>query len=205
MDSIMSLRIRTFATAAVLLFAAWTDGVAQTATGRIVGTVVDRATGEPLIGGQVVVEERGLGNFTRDDGSFAIENVPAGVQQISSEYLGYQRVTERVRVGPGETVRVDFGLPSDHIATDAIVAVIEREPWSVPEAIVKEIALVPVPRDMPDLEQPRCSPRMINHGSYIEDGRWQPQVSIGEMECENYEIDPCGTRLREVQPPALGG
>lgn len=193
----------------VLLFASFGLAPAQTsATGRIVGTVLDRESGEPLIGGQVVIPEAGMGNFTGADGSFFIKDVPAGEHTITSEYLGYRAASELRRVGPGETVRVDFRLSPDAIAADAIVAVIAREPWSVPERVAKLVALVPQPTDMPDMEPPRCAPRMINHGSYIAGGRWENQSSVGDMECENYDLDPCD-RIEPVdpvtEPQGLGG
>ena len=51
---------------------------AQTPAGRIVGRVVDAASGAPLIGADVVVEGTSLVTATDRTGAFQIVGVPAG-------------------------------------------------------------------------------------------------------------------------------
>ncbi|MGH7566022.1 MAG: carboxypeptidase-like regulatory domain-containing protein, partial [Gemmatimonadota bacterium] len=63
----------------IALFLSGSSAFAQV-TGKVVGTVVDRDTGEPLVGAQVVVEGTNLGNVTNEDGSYFINNVPVGLQ-----------------------------------------------------------------------------------------------------------------------------
>ncbi|HHM24006.1 MAG TPA: carboxypeptidase-like regulatory domain-containing protein, partial [Bacteroidetes bacterium] len=52
---------------------------AQTTTGRIAGVVVDKQTGEPLPGANVIVEGTSWGAATDLNGEFIIHNIPAGV------------------------------------------------------------------------------------------------------------------------------
>ena len=59
-------------------------------TGKVIGTVTDSDTGQPLVGAQVVVEGTNLGNVTNEDGFNFINNVPAGLQGLTAQYLGYQ-------------------------------------------------------------------------------------------------------------------
>lgn len=157
--------------------------------GRVVGRVVDGATGEPLVGGIVMVEETGLGNVARNDGSYFINGVPAGKRRITSEYLGYGTVTHERRIHPGETVVVDFELPSDHIETAAIEAVIQHEPWTPPESLARiPVVVVRSPvEDAPRLARSVCSARVAAHGAYIWNGRWQFYRSVRDLSCREEE------------------
>ncbi len=98
-------------------------------TGKVIGTITDSETGQPLVGAQVVVDGTNLGNVTNEDGYYFVNNVPVGVQRVTAQYLGYQSETQEERILAGQTMTVDFALSSEVIEADqAIVAVIEREP-----------------------------------------------------------------------------
>ncbi|HUP00556.1 MAG TPA: TonB-dependent receptor, partial [Gemmatimonadota bacterium] len=115
--------------AAVLLVLLGSGTVFAQITGKVIGTVTDRDTGEPLVGAQVVVEGTNLGNVTNEDGYYFINNVTVGIQQITAQYLGYQTTAQEHRILAGQTMTVDFRLASEVIEADeAIIAVIEREP-----------------------------------------------------------------------------
>ena len=94
-------------------------------TGKVIGTVTDQDTGQPLIGAQVVVEGTNLGNVTNQDGYYFINNVPVGIERVTAQYLGYQTTTEEERILAGQTMTVDFALSSEVVQAEGIVAVIE--------------------------------------------------------------------------------
>ncbi|MGH3926787.1 MAG: carboxypeptidase-like regulatory domain-containing protein, partial [Pseudonocardiaceae bacterium] len=113
----------------VVVFLAASGAAFGQTTGKVIGTVTDQDTGQPLVGAQVVVDGTNLGNVTNEDGYYFINNVPVGIERITAQYLGYQTVTQEERVLAGQTMTVDFALSSEVIQADqAIVAVIEREP-----------------------------------------------------------------------------
>src|SRR5687767_634814 len=97
-------------------------------TGKVIGTVTDSETGQPLVGAQVVVEGTNLGNVTNEDGYYFINNVPVGLEQLTAQYLGYQTLTNEQRILAGQTMTVDFQLSSEVVQAEGIVATIEREP-----------------------------------------------------------------------------
>src|SRR5688572_16176772 len=97
-------------------------------TGKVIGTVTDSETGQPLVGAQVVVEGTNLGNVTNEDGYYFINNVPVGLEQLTAQYLGYQTTTNEQRILAGQTMTVDFQLSSEVVQAEGIVATIEREP-----------------------------------------------------------------------------
>src|SRR5688572_14886560 len=124
-------------------------------TGKVIGTVTDSETGQPLVGAQVVVEGTNLGNVTNEDGYYFINNVPVGLEQLTAQYLGYQRTTQEQRVLAGQTMTVDFQLSSEVVQAEGIVAMIEREPLVVRDNTISKARFTAEEvRDLPvdDLE-----------------------------------------------------
>ena len=79
-------------------------------TGRIIGTVVDAGTGEPLVGANAIVQGTSVGAATDIDGRFVIRNAPAGPQTLVVSYIGYNSRELSVDVAPGDEVSVDVEL-----------------------------------------------------------------------------------------------
>ena len=121
-------------------------------TGKIVGVVKDKATGEPLPGVNVLVEGTVLGASTDIDGFYVILNVPVGVYSIRASYIGYQEVVvENVRVSANITTEVNFELePTALELGEAIVVTAERPlvekhvTQSISMMTSKEIENIPV-------------------------------------------------------------
>src|SRR5262245_4870888 len=102
----MSIRPRLFLALAV----AWPAVLAGQGTGGIRGKVLDRATGRGIAGALVSVNVRQLTVATRGDGSFVLNNVPGGSQQLQAAAIGYRPVEDTVTVQAGETREVRLTL-----------------------------------------------------------------------------------------------
>nr|AGO88174.1 hypothetical protein [uncultured bacterium 4130011-I07] len=63
--------------------------------GKITGIIVNKETGEPLPGVNVVVEEIALGAATDVNGYYFIINVPPGDYTLQASYIGY--ATQKVQ------------------------------------------------------------------------------------------------------------
>jgi len=97
------------------------------ASGKLRGRVVDRESGEVLVGANVALVGTGLGAATNIDGEYTILNVPAGVYTVKAGFVGYSSVTvSNVRVINDLTTAQDFALPSEAVAMQAIEIVAER-------------------------------------------------------------------------------
>lgn len=59
-------------------------------SGSISGRVVDKGTGEPLIGANVLILNTSLGAATDYDGKFVIHHIPVGKRTLQVSYIGYQ-------------------------------------------------------------------------------------------------------------------
>ena len=64
------------------------------------GRVVDAATGEPLVGANVLVRETGQRAYVELDGTFRVQVLKAGVYTVVLSHTGYQVIEKRVPV-PG--------------------------------------------------------------------------------------------------------
>ena len=121
-------------------------------SGKLAGVVVDKSTGEPLPGVNVILEGTTQGSSTDIDGYYVILNVPVGVYTMRANYIGYKDyVVQNVRVSAGITTEINFSLePTTLELEEAIVVTAERPlvekniTSSVSLVTSKEIENVPV-------------------------------------------------------------
>jgi TonB-dependent starch-binding outer membrane protein SusC len=92
-------------------------------TGNISGVVKDNTIGETLPGANVVIEGTTTGASTGIDGSFLLQNVPAGEVTLSVSYLGYIPATATVNVVAGQTVNVEIPLEPEITALEELVVI----------------------------------------------------------------------------------
>lgn len=81
----MNFNLKKVATALFLCLVAAFTALGQ---GKIAGKVVDKATGETVIGANITVEGANTGGVTDLDGNYFI-TAPAGTYKLKIEYLGY--------------------------------------------------------------------------------------------------------------------
>ncbi|NIV95497.1 TonB-dependent receptor plug domain-containing protein, partial [candidate division KSB1 bacterium] len=96
-------------------------------TGKIKGKVVDRETGDPLPGANVIVEGTSLGAAADVNGEYYILNIPAGVYSVRASFIGYRDVTiSNVNINVNLTTTLDFEMPSEAVEVSEIEIVAER-------------------------------------------------------------------------------
>jgi len=111
----------------VLVFALTVNIVLAGTTGKIAGRVVDKETGEPLIGINVVVKGTSLGSATDIDGYYAILYVSPGVHSVVASMVGYSSVTvNEIHVLIDQTATVNFSMVSQAIEAGIVEVVAER-------------------------------------------------------------------------------
>src|SRR2546427_741488 len=104
----MSVRL---AAAAALFLLPWGRGLGQQ-TGVVHGTVHD-SLGRPIAGAQVTVLGTPLGVVTARDGRYTLGAVPPREVVLSARAPLYRSSLDTVRLGPGDSVQVDFVLHSN--------------------------------------------------------------------------------------------
>ncbi len=96
-------------------------------TGKIVGTVVDQNTGEPLPAVNIVLLETFHGASTNMDGQFIILNIPPGSYDIEVSMLGYQKILKKnVKISVDLTTILNFTLSEAPILGEEVVVVADR-------------------------------------------------------------------------------
>ncbi len=121
------IMIRKFYTILFFALISFSLSLAQTGSGRIAGKVIDKQTGEALIGANVIVKGTNFGAATDANGEFLITHLPPGTYSVRASYIGYQDVVvDNVRVVSGLTSEVNFELPSQEVATKTVVIVAQK-------------------------------------------------------------------------------
>lgn len=97
------------------------------AQGRIKGTVTDLASGDPLIGANVLVVGTTFGAATDVNGEFLIINLSAGAYELRCSYIGYQSINVAdVRVTTDLTTEINFQLPAEGVTVPDVLVLSER-------------------------------------------------------------------------------
>ncbi len=107
------------------------------AQGALAGTVRAAGTGDVLPDARVAIAGLGLARATDAGGAYEITGIPAGVQTVEFQLLGFRTETRQVAIVAGETARVDVILEESAIALEGLVAVGSRaRPRTVTESPV---------------------------------------------------------------------
>jgi len=119
--------------------------------GKITGTVMDKDSGEPLVGVNIFIENAQLGAATDVDGYFVILNVPPGEYTITASYIGYQiKNIKNVIVRVDLTIQLSFKLQQAAFQGETVTVVAKRpliqKDATATAAVVssKELAVAPV-------------------------------------------------------------
>ncbi len=91
-------------------------------TGTIIGTIVDKQNGEPLIGANILLEGTTIGAASDINGNYRIANIPAGTYNLIGSMIGYTKMTvTNVEIKNTELVKLDLVLVSEAIETEEVV------------------------------------------------------------------------------------
>jgi len=97
------------------------------AQGKLAGRINDGATGESLIGVNILVEETGQGTITDVDGNYVLLNLRPGSYTVIYSYVGYSRQrVEGVRIVTDQTTRYSIVLDQQAIEGQEVIVVAER-------------------------------------------------------------------------------
>ncbi len=143
--------MRRVAIGILLLVGLASSGMAQT-TGKISGSVTDAATGEPLIGVNVVIEETYLGAASDVDGTFFILNVPPGKYTVKFMLIGYTtKRVEGVSVSVNRTTPLEvtmgattLDLGEEVVVTADRIAVKKDQTGSIRNVTSDQINVLPI-------------------------------------------------------------
>lgn len=98
----------------LLLLVTATAGTALAqSTGRVAGTLLEAETNRPLVGANVLLEELSRGAISDAEGRFSLPDVPAGEYTLTASSVGFQTLSQSVRVEAGQTTDLPLILYVD--------------------------------------------------------------------------------------------
>ena len=90
-------------------------------TGTLSGKVVDKETGEPLIGANVIIKELNIGAATDINGEYKIKSVKHGLYSVFATYIGYiKQHRNSVNIQSNSTL-INFEMEPDSLPSDIII------------------------------------------------------------------------------------
>jgi hypothetical protein len=125
--------------AVLLVLAAAAGADAQTPSGRIVGRIVDRTTGQGLSDVGVQVVGTTMGTMSGVDGRYALSTVPAGTVTLHVRRIGYQPKTiTGIVLLAGGAVEQDVALDPASIELQTVEVTAASERGTVSEALDRQ-------------------------------------------------------------------
>lgn len=89
--------------------------------GSLSGRVTDTATGRPITGVKVQLEQAALATTTSSEGTYRFRAVPAGTYTLTARQVGYERVKRTIVVADGEDGRADLVMTPAPTILDQVV------------------------------------------------------------------------------------
>ena len=98
-------------------------------SGKISGRVVDKNSGEALLGVNVVIKGTSLGAATDENGNYVILGVPPGAKELQLTYIGHATVSVKgVLVNTDRTTIIDIEMEAAAIDLGQVVTVTAKRP-----------------------------------------------------------------------------
>lgn len=117
-----SLSLQKIVFCLTLLLGLFNNLLAQNKPGTIAGKIIDKASGEALIGATVMVEGTDNGTVTDIEGNFTLELNP-GTFILVCSYVSYQNEKVQVAVKSGEVTNLNLTMQEAVSALDEVVIV----------------------------------------------------------------------------------
>ncbi len=103
------------------------ETTATASNGVVTGTVINKNTGNGLIGARVEIPSLNLSALVDDTGRYLINNVPPGTHEVVVSYTGLDSQRESVVVAAGQAVKRDFTMASAVFLLDTFRVASEKE------------------------------------------------------------------------------
>jgi TonB-dependent receptor len=118
---------------------------AEAAEYRIFGNLIDKETGDPIIGGAVQIESTTIGALSDLDGNFVVKKVPEGTHTVIVRCVGYAevRVTD-VKVSESSSPKLELSLVPETLETGITIEVTAKAARNTDAALMKQRQLAPV-------------------------------------------------------------
>jgi len=122
--------------------------------GAIAGKVIDRQTGEALVGATIFLEGTNIGTICDLDGHFRLPDVPVGIYVLVSSMIGYQKSSIiGITVEAGATQNVEVVLSPEAIELEDEVIIEAKALRNTGASLLKERQKAPAVSDAISAEE----------------------------------------------------
>jgi len=112
---------------AILFVALFSLNALAGTTGKIAGQVVDAATGEPLIGANVIIRDSNRGAATDLDGYYYIINLPPGSYNVEISSVGYaSQIFSEVTINIDKTTTMNVRLQPQALQGEEVTIIAKK-------------------------------------------------------------------------------
>ncbi|MFC2088041.1 TonB-dependent receptor domain-containing protein [Calditrichota bacterium] len=120
------MKIRSLIVFYLLIFSALTHaGV----TGKLIGTVFNKATNEPLAGANIEIIDSYTGAAADVDGHFVILNMSPGIITVRVSFIGYEStVFENIRINVDQTTQLPVYLNPSNLTLGREIIIVAQRP-----------------------------------------------------------------------------
>ena len=88
----------------------------------IQGTIIDKASKEPIIGATIMVEGTQIGTTSDFEGKFTLKNLVAGQLTIAINYIGYMKITKAYNLEKNSKIEESWDLEEEStVLADVVV------------------------------------------------------------------------------------
>lgn len=180
--------------------------LAANPAGKIIGTVADDKTGDPVIGATVMIDGTTMGTKTGANGEFLILNIPPGTYRLKATASGFApALVEGVVVAADSTSEVNIRLQPSVIETDKVTIVTGQK---MP-IVISEIGVpcIPYADHEGDIAVASVAQMMSKPGGIVKDKKGELHLRGGKSGETTYLVDGVNysAGCLAPYPPAHGG
>lgn len=163
-------------------------------TGVVSGAVTDSATGQKLVGVNVIIEDTNLTTITDKNGEYIITNVAPGTYKVTASLVGYaDAVSEKVSVVMDVTAKLDFSMVQSVAEEETSTVVKAVRPVSVQAAPTPTMYIVDSNTEQMVKSQPSMlyqAPGIIStQPGVVEEPGGTPHIRGGRQDEIGWTID----------------
>jgi hemoglobin/transferrin/lactoferrin receptor protein len=157
------------------------------------GRITDQAKGNPIEGAIVFINYNYM-DYTDNEGSYSIQDLPYGTYTIKISHIGFKSVTETITIEKDKTFK-DFKLESSPVELDEVTISVRRLGNNIRNSAYSELLVTSEEirsktfNSVPDVLQ--YEPGI----SLIRDGMWGTEVNIRGLSRENIVTLIDGNRI----------
>lgn len=174
-------------------------------TGSIKGTVVDKTSGDPLSGANVILENTSLGKATDIDGNFLLENIPVGKHILATTYIGYKKHTDTITVTKSQSLLLKIEMEYQVIEGEEVVVTgqakghLQAINQQLSSSTITNIVSSEKLKELPDANAAESIGRLPGVSTQSSSGQTNNVVLRG-LTSSNNSVNVNGVQLSNSQP-----